>query len=157
MLSLAISDHSWQPSMQETLHAMGIQLYQSKNTRTCQLCWKHKSKYRRKCPICERLIAPGCMPVQCWSDDFNHCRECHSMIGVIRHIRVRRQCLPCDPDLSFIETSAPKPQSNVISYMVFPVEVQIKIMIFAFQLKDLVGMPCKFVKKAEPTKRWKRK
>ena len=59
--------------------------WSSHSAKMCQLCWKHSSRYRRECPICHWLIAPGCWPKRCWSDELNHCRSCHALIEVLKH------------------------------------------------------------------------
>ena len=115
-MSFAIEKRSWQPSLRKELQSLGIQLCKSKYSRTCQLCWKHKSKYRRLCPICDKLIAPGCWPVKCWNDELNHCRDCHTVSGIMRYHRYKKQFMPNNPDKNVQRT-----QSNVISYLDFPV------------------------------------
>ena len=37
--------------------------------RTCQLCFRHRSFFRRLCVACRRFVAPGCRPEHClWMD-----------------------------------------------------------------------------------------
>ena len=132
-MSLAIEKRSWQLSLRKELQILGIQLCKSKYSRTCQLCWKHKSKYRRLCPICDKFIAPGCWPVKCWNDELNHCRDCHTVIEIMKYQRYKKQFMPNNPGMNVQRT-----QSNVISYLEFPVGVHINIMIYVFQPKDLV-------------------
>ena len=37
--------------------------------RTCQLCFRHRSCYRRLCVACRRFVGPGCLPERClWVD-----------------------------------------------------------------------------------------
>ena len=104
----------WQLSLQREMRIMGVQLCKSKVARTCQLCWKHTSRYRRLCPICDRLIAPGCLPVQCWSDELNQCRDCYTLGGIMRYHRYKKQYLPYHPELN-----VQRIQSHVISYVDF--------------------------------------
>ena len=115
------------------LVSKGIQAYKSNKPKDCQLCWKHKSRFRRKCPICERLIAPGCWPVRCWCDELNHCRNCHTVIGALKQIRYNAQYVPhnSEPDTQKI---CPK----TTSYKDFPIGIQINIMLFLFQTKDFI-------------------
>ena len=135
----------------QKLESKGIQLCKSKHTKRCQLCRKHQSKYRRTCPICGRLIAPGCWPVQCWSDELNHCRNCHAVIGTLKHIRFKLQYMTNLPGMDLHEhlrfklqmttksrINTRDPWSNVVSYEDFPVGIQINIMLYLFEAKDFV-------------------
>ena len=132
-MSLVRGNRGWQPSVQFKLQYQGIQLYKSRHVRTCQLCRKHQSKYRRRCPICERLVAPGCWPVTCWSDELNHCRDCHTLIGVLKHHRFKLQYNTHEPDVDIHKT-----QPNVTSYLDLPIGAQITIMVYVFHIKDFV-------------------
>ena len=115
------------------LDSSGIQIYKSKSLRRCQLCWQHMSRHRRVCPLCERLIAPGCWPIQCWSDELNHCRECHTVIGTLKLIRIKIQYA-----INQIDGETQDPGSGTISYGDLPIGIQITIMVYLFPTKDLV-------------------
>ena len=134
-MSLAIKKRSWQHSSQEewqmAFKLLGIKLCKSRFPRKCQLCWKHQSKYRRLCPICDKLIAPGCWPVKCWMDELNHCKDCHTLIEIMKNMRYKKQFMPNNPGINIKGT-----QSTIISYSDFPVGVQINIMMFVLQPKD---------------------
>ena len=71
--------------------AKGINVWKSKLPRKCNLCCGHSSTYRRECPICHWLIAPGCWPMRCWSDACNHCRACYVLIEMLKHWRLKSQ------------------------------------------------------------------
>ena len=129
----------WQPALAPALIRVanqGIRCQHAKYPQKCQSCGKNISRFRRKCPICERFIAPNCEPKLCWSDELNHCRHCHAVIGTLKHIRFKIQYLPNDA-----ETTEQEDQSNLISYKDFPIEVQVNIMIFVFQVKDFLWSP----------------
>ena len=100
------------------------------------MCWKHVSRFRRKCPICERFIAPGCWPKLCWSDEVNHCRNCHALLGTLKHIRFKIQYMSVETKKAERET-----QSNAISYNDFPLGVHVNIMVYLFQVKDFLWSP----------------
>ena len=102
-------------------------IHESDRLMVCQLCGDHYSKHRRKCPICERLIAPGCFlkeeSVWCWSDELGHCKECHALICILKHHRLKAQ-----QTKGIREGTNLVIKSNKISYMDFPVEIQFNIM-----------------------------
>ena len=94
-MSLAIKKRSWKaPSQEEWQKIWGIKICKSRFPRNCQLCWKHQFKYRRVCPICNNLIAPGCWPVKCWMDELNHCKDCHTLIEIMKNMRYKKQFMP---------------------------------------------------------------
>ena len=124
---------AWIQSQLDLWEAQGLQVYRSVKPRKCHLCWKSQSRFRRMCPICERMIAPGCRPVHCWSDDLNHCRECHTLIGTLRHIQFKLQFLPDQP-----ETYTQESHSDVLTYKDLPIGIQLNIMVYVFQAKDFV-------------------
>ena len=110
-----------------------IQMYKSSRAKTCQSCGKHASKYRRLCPICTKLVAPGCRPEMCWSDELNHCKECHMVIGMLKHYRFNGQYMKSERG-TIQSSSAP----TKLSYMDFPIGVQINIMRYVIQVKDFI-------------------
>ena len=120
-------------SMQDKLESQGILMCKSRVPRTCQLCWGHSSNHRRKCPVCEMLIAPGCWPRRCWSDELNHCKDCHTLIEILKHHRFKIQYRNYKSGMGKLEN-----RSNPKSYMNFPIGVHINIMLFIFQIKDFV-------------------
>ena len=125
----------WQTSTTSRLEAQGIQACKTRYPRKCQLCGKHQSRFRRKCPNCGRLVAPGCQPLQCWSDELIHCRNCHTLIGTLKHIRFRVENTIEDSGAKTQET-----QSDIMSYRDFPVGIQINVMIYLFQSKDFLWL-----------------
>ena len=52
------------------------------STKRCQHCRAHRSKFRRLCNGCAKLVAPGCVPQHClvrdayYGDHFSICRSC---------------------------------------------------------------------------------
>ena len=46
----------------------------------CQICWNHRSSFRRQCIGCQLLVAPGCLPELCLFRDYSAerglCRHC---------------------------------------------------------------------------------
>ena len=48
----------------------------------CQHCQAHRSRFRRLCKGCAKLVAPGCLPQRCLvrdaysGDHFSICRSC---------------------------------------------------------------------------------
>ena len=118
------------------LTGQGIECTHTRCPQRCQLCWKHVSRFRRKCPICERYIAPGCWPELCWSDELNHCRSCHAVLGTLKHIRFKIQYMSME-----VQYDEPESQINAISYLDFPLGVQINIMVYLFQMKDFLWSP----------------
>ena len=94
------------------LTGQGIECTHTRCPQRCQMCWKHVSRFRRKCPICERYIAPGCWPDLCWSDELNHCRNCHAVLGTLKHIRFKMQYMSTE-----VQNDKPESQINAISYM----------------------------------------
>ena len=127
------------------LTSQGVYYHHSKHPKKCQMCWKHVSRFRRKCPICERFIAPGCWPKLCWSDKLfdavtgmllNHCRDCHAVLGTLKHIRFKLQYMSTE-----VQNNEQEIQSNAISYTDFPIGVQVNIMMYLFQVKDFLWSP----------------
>ena len=127
------------------LTSQGVYYHHSKHPKKCQMCWKHVSRFRRKCPICERFIAPGCWPKLCWSDKLfdavtgmllNHCRNCHAVLGTLKHIRFKLQYMSTE-----VQNNEQEIQSNAISYTDFPIGVQVNIMMYLFQVKDFLWSP----------------
>ena len=159
-MSLVPTSARWRRGCQPTpnearlmhkLNSQGIRFHKSRHPQKCQLCWKHRSRFRRKCPICENFIAPGCWPVLCWSDELNHCRDCHTLIGTLKHIRFKLQYMTSLPGMDRYEhlrfklgmatktkETAQETQSNVISYKHVPLGVQLNIMVYLFQTKDFL-------------------
>lgn len=45
-------------------------MWKTKDAKRCQLCQECRSNYRRQCPKCQRLVAPGC----CWVYPVELCR-----------------------------------------------------------------------------------
>ena len=125
--------NGWKPSRQLIMESQGVQLCRSRRANLCQICQVHKSRYRRKCPICNGLVAPGCWPVQCWSDELNHCRICHSIIGILK-----LHCFRMEQPRANTDESIQIHQPNVISYLDFPMGVQFKIMMYIFQITDFI-------------------
>ena len=118
------------------LAGQGIECTHTRCPQRCQLCWEHVSRFRRKCPICERYIAPGCWPALCWSDELNHCRDCHAVLGTMKHIRFKMQYMSAE-----VQDNEAEIQSDAISYQDFPLGVQINIMVYLFQVKDFIWSP----------------
>ena len=112
--------------------AKGINVWKSKLPRKCHMCWGDMPKYRRECPICHWLIAPGCWPMRCWSDTLNHCRSCHVLIEMLKHWRLKSQ----HPKHYGMKQREDKSQPNV--YLNFPVGVQLNNMSYVFQTKDFI-------------------
>ena len=133
MMELPLDKHRWQGSKRGRLESIGIQVHKSKRPKTCQLCWGHQSRYRRECPICGRLIAPGCWPERCWSDELNHCKDCHALICVLKHHRFKGQYIT--DELGNTEQVS---RFSKFSYVDFPIGVQINIMMYLFQIKDFI-------------------
>ena len=57
-----------QPTIDESqyvrkLNSQGIYCHHARYPQKCQMCWKHVSRVRRKCPTRERFIAPRCWPM----------------------------------------------------------------------------------------------
>ena len=116
--------------------AKDINVWKTRVPRRCSLCEKHSSKYRRECPVCHWLIAPGCYPKKCWSDELNHCRACHDLMELWKHSCCKMQYLyyhygTCEPD---------RPQPTVHNCPVnLPVAIQVKIMAYDFPTKTFFG------------------
>ena len=111
----------------------GLKLRKSKTARTCNLCWVHSSRYIRECPVCHLLFAPECRPMRCWSDEFNHCRNCHALIEMLKHCRLISQ-YP-----HYYCASGRKDKWKSTEYMNLPVGVQINILSYAFQSRTSFG------------------
>ena len=113
--------------------AKGIKVWKSRAPRRCNLCGEHYSKYRRECPACHWLIAPGCYPNKCWSDELNLCRACHDLNEVLKHLRLKKQYPHyygvCELD---------RPQPTVYNWPSnLPAAIQVKIMAYVFPNKNL--------------------
>ena len=58
-------------------------------TQWCQVCWNHRSRFRRRCKRCWRLVAPGCWPEKCLAEDGDAdenatgsvCKDCWIAVG----------------------------------------------------------------------------
>ena len=118
------------------LESQGIRFHYSKYKQRCQLCRWTTDKFRRKCPICERYMAPNCKPISCWKDEVNHCRICHTLIGTLKHIRFKIQFMNDDMKKDELDI-----QSKGMSYKDLPLGVQVNIMLFLFQVKDFIWSP----------------
>ena len=115
--------------------AKGINVWKSRAPRRCILCWEHYSQYRRECPVCHWLIAPGCYPKKCWSDELNHCRACHDLMELWKHSCCKMQYLQyhygtCEPDRS--QPTVHNCPSNL------PGAIQSKIMAYVFPIKNFL-------------------
>ena len=131
--TLEIQQQQQMPPAQKKPHDPSIKMYKSNRAKACQSCWKHVSKYRRLCPICTKLIAPGCKPEMCWSDELNHCKECHMVIGMLKHYRFKAQYDNSEQGASQSSCAPTK-----VSYADFPIGVQVNIMRFVLQTKDFI-------------------
>ena len=110
----------------------GIQIYTSKNAKTCQMCRMHSSKFRRGCPICHGRIAPGCRPKKCWSDELNHCRSCRTLIEILKHYRFKSKF-----HSHYDGQERSENLSDVILYLDVPIGVQINSLTYVCPLRDL--------------------
>ena len=68
----------------------------------CQVCWHHRSEYRRECIGCHCLVAPGCYPEDCLYRDYGLftglCRPCGKKVlqqSVKRLAATLPQALTC--------------------------------------------------------------
>ena len=111
----------------------GINIYKSSRSRKCQLCGNHKSKYRRQCPRCLRLVAPGCRPILCWKDGINRCRDCHAAIRTLKFYRYLQQETHDNTRRTTFTI-----QSNLFTYLDLPVGLQIRILVFTFRPQDFI-------------------
>ena len=64
------------PTYMHLLVSTGLVFFGSLMTGRCQLCRNHRSRYRRECIRCFRLVASGCNPEQCWCEESQICRRC---------------------------------------------------------------------------------
>ena len=113
---------------------MEVRGRRAKCRRTCELCGKHRSKYRKICPICNRLVAPGGAEVNnklCWFDMFSHCRKCHAVVVFLKVQWHRKQSISENS-----ERKALTERSDIISYSDFPPEVQFHIMLYVLSPAD---------------------
>ena len=62
----------------------------------CQLCKRHRPRYRRQCVRCNKLVGPGCDPEQCLYADYGNatgiCRDCHR---IAQDYNVWADCRKC--------------------------------------------------------------
>ena len=127
--------------LEDNMHAswlasQGIRYHYSKSKQRCQLCRWTTNKFLRKCPICERDVAPNCKPLSCWKDEENHCRIRHTLIGTLKHIRFKIQFMSDGMNADEL-----KIQSKGLSYTDLPLGIQVNIMLFLFQAKDFIWAP----------------
>ena len=71
----------------------------------CQLCKRHRPRYRRQCVRCNKLVGPGCDPEQCLYADYGNatgiCRDCHR---IAQDCNVWADCRKCGGVDGFLNT-----------------------------------------------------
>ena len=73
-----------------------------RRAKTCQVCWMHRSSWRRQCVRCQCMVAPGCYPDNCLAYDFpapvgellGVCRPCAPMHITTTRVRMTCRVLP---------------------------------------------------------------
>ena len=70
----------------EKFHSIHVQVSMP-SSQPCQVCRRHRSRWRRTCLDCRPRVSPGCVPERCLVEDFGDytgvCRPC----AVRRHDR----------------------------------------------------------------------
>jgi len=63
----------------EKFHSIHVQVSMP-SSQPCQVCRRHRSRWRRTCLDCGLRVAPGCVPERCLAEDFGDytgvCRPC---------------------------------------------------------------------------------
>ena len=115
------------------LKRTGLKIRKSKRPKKCQLCRVHTSRFRRECAICHHLIAPGCSPIRCWDGALNHCRLCHALIETMKYWRYMGQY-----PQHYRQINHARHESTKLSYLDFPVEVHVTVLLYLCPLKDIL-------------------